>query len=63
MEEKLLSVEDYAQKIENELREIADFKTEENSKIAKAFAKVSFSSLIFSPKNSLTFATDFSIKI
>ena len=40
MEEKLLAVEEYARKIENELREIADFENEENSKIAHAFAKV-----------------------
>jgi hypothetical protein len=44
MEENLLSVKAYAHKIENELREIADFEKEENSKIAKAFAKVRFSS-------------------
>ena len=44
MEENILSVEEYARKIENELREIADFENEENSKIAKAFANVRFSS-------------------
>ena len=40
MEANLLSIEEYARKIENELREIADFQKEENMKIAKAFAKV-----------------------
>lgn len=42
MEEKLLSIEEYARKIENELREKADFNQEKYSKIANAFAKVRF---------------------
>ena len=40
MEENLISIEEYARKIEKELREIANFTDDENKKIANSFAKV-----------------------